>query len=184
MDYYSIKNWWMLPLIGILFIIGGIFMISKPFASIEAMTLLFSVSFFVWGIFEIIFSFSNMHNQNWGWYLAGGILDLLIGILLLSSSFFSQMEIFAFFMGFWIMFKACSLLGHTFELKHLKYKNWGWLLFLSILAFVLSFLVLAVPALALETLLIFVSISLLFLGTFYVMMGFSVRKIDKSIEVL
>ena len=179
---YSIKNWWILPLVGLLFIVGGIFMLSKPLASLGVMTVLFSVSFFVWGIFEIVFSFSNTHNQNWGWYLAGGVLDLLVGIILMSSSFFSQMEMFAFFMGFWIMFKACSLFGHTFELKRLGYQNWGWLLFVSILTFVLAFLMLAIPALALGTLLIYVSISLIFMGIFYVVMGFDVKKINQNLE--
>lgn len=178
MDNYSIKNWWILPVIGVLFIIGGIFMLSKPFASIEALTILFSVSFFVWGIFEIAFSFSNTQNPNWGWYLAGGILDLLIGIILICSNLFMQMEMFAFFMGFWIMFKAVSLLGHTFELKHWGYSNWGWLLFLSIITFILAFLILAIPTFALGTLLVFLSISLIFLGIFYVIMGFNLKKIS------
>jgi len=175
MNNYSVKNRWLLPLIGLLFIVGGIFMLLKPFASIGALTLLFSVSFFVWGIFEIAFSCSNTHNQNWGWYLAGGILDLLIGVILMNSNLFTQMEIFAFFMGFWILFKAVSLLGHTFELKHLGYPNWGWLLFLSVLTFILAFLVLAIPTFALGTLLICLSISLIFLGIFYMMMGFNIK---------
>jgi uncharacterized membrane protein HdeD (DUF308 family) len=179
MHKYLIKNWWLLPLIGILFIIGGIFMIIKPFASIGALTVLFSISFFVWGIFEVLFSLSNTHNQNWGWYLAGGILDVLIGVILMSSNIFVQMEMFAIFIGFWMIFKACSLFGHTFELKHLGYQNWGWLLFLSILTLVLAFLVLAIPAVALGTILICVSISFFSLGFFHIIMGFNIRKINK-----
>ncbi|MDR1760445.1 MAG: DUF308 domain-containing protein [Fibrobacter sp.] len=170
---YSIKYWWLLSLIGVLFIIGGVFMLAKPFASIAAMTILFSVSFFVWGIFEIVFSLYNTRNQNWGWYLAGGVLDLLIGIMLMSSSLFEQMEILAFFIGFWLIFRGAVLMGHSFEFKHLGVKNWGWLLFLAIVTLLLAFAVIAIPALALGTVLIWVSISLIFLGISYIVLGFS-----------
>lgn len=107
-------------------------MMVTPFSSMAAMTVLFSVSFLVWGFFEIAFSCANTHAQNWGWYLAGGILDLLIGVMLMSSNIFEQMEILAFFMGFWLLFRGASLMGHSFEFKHLGVKNWGWLLVLSI----------------------------------------------------
>ncbi|MCL1942854.1 MAG: DUF308 domain-containing protein [Candidatus Azobacteroides sp.] len=170
---FSIKNWWLLPLIGVLFIIGGIFMMVKPFASIAAMTMLFSVSFLVWGIFEIVFSFANTRNQNWGWYLAGGILDLLIGVMLISSNLFEQMEILAFFIGFWLIFRGSALMGHTFEFKHSGNKNWGWLLFLAIITLLAAFAVMAIPALALGTMLIWISISLIFLGVFYIVLGFA-----------
>ncbi len=177
-----IKNWWLMLLLGILFLLVGIIAVGYPTPSLVFLTTFFSVSFFILGIFEIAFSVSNTHTSNWGWYFVGGLLDLLIGIILISSNIITQMGILAFFIGFWLMFKGASLIGHSFDLKNIGIKNWGWLLILGILELIVSIIIIFYPPVALAALLIWVSISLVFLGIYYIGLSFSLKNIKNQLE--
>jgi len=169
----TLKQRWMLPVVGVLFIIVGIIMLAAPGATMATFAILFPVSFFVWGIFEICFAFANIKYRNWGWYLVNGILDVLIGILLINSSVLAEIQMIAFFMGFWLMFRGVMAMGHAFDLKRLGAKNWGWLLATAILSIVLSFVVLMLPLAAVETLLIWVSVTLICVGVSSIAQGVS-----------
>ena len=79
---YAVKNWWLSLLVGLLYIIVAIYLMFAPLASYVALSILFSVSMFVSGLFEIAFALANKKGiSSWGWYLAGGIIDLILGIL-------------------------------------------------------------------------------------------------------
>ena len=77
---YAVKNWWLSLLVGLLYIIVAIYLMFAPLASYVALSILFSVSMFVSGLFEIAFALANKKGiSSWGWYLAGGIIDLILG---------------------------------------------------------------------------------------------------------
>lgn len=71
----SVKHWYIPLIIGILIILLGFYTISAPLASFLALTFLFSWSFIISGVLEIIFALQNKNEiEGWGWYLSGGIL--------------------------------------------------------------------------------------------------------------
>ncbi|MDR2950765.1 MAG: DUF308 domain-containing protein, partial [Prevotella sp.] len=76
----AVKNWWVSLIIGILFLVMGLWMLFAPGVTFAALVIFFSVFMFVSGIFEIVFSLSNTRMHGWGWYLAVGIVDLLVGL--------------------------------------------------------------------------------------------------------
>ena len=93
---YAVKNWWLSLLVGLLYIIVAIYLMFAPLASYVALSILFSVSMFVSGLFEIAFALANKKGiSSWGWYLAGGIIDLILGIFLMASPGLS-MEVLPF----------------------------------------------------------------------------------------
>ena len=71
--------------------------------------------------------------NSWGWYLAGGIIDLLIGIYLVFYPLVS-MELIPFIVAFWLMFRGFTLCGYSTDLKRYGTKDWGWYLVFGILA--------------------------------------------------
>lgn len=80
------KHWYLSLILGILFIGVGIWVFMTPVSSYLALSLLFSVTIFISGLFEIIYSVANRKElSNWGWVLAGGVIDLLFGFWLMSS---------------------------------------------------------------------------------------------------
>jgi uncharacterized membrane protein HdeD (DUF308 family) len=68
----AINHWYLLLILGIIFIVTGIWAIITPAATYLSLAILFSVAFFVTGILEIIFSISYRKQlDGWGghWHL-------------------------------------------------------------------------------------------------------------------
>ena len=121
----QIKNWWVSLLLGILYVAFGIFLMFTPLSSYVALSILFAVAMFVSGIFEIIFSISNKNTiSSWGWYLASGIIDFIIGLFLMANVNLS-MEVLPFVVAFWLMFRGFSSVGYSMDLKRYGTHNWG-----------------------------------------------------------
>lgn len=67
----AIDYWYIPLLVGLLFVGIGIWSFITPLAAYLTLALLFSISFLVSGIFDIIFALSNRKKiDNWGWTLA------------------------------------------------------------------------------------------------------------------
>lgn len=109
---HSVKNWWMSLILGILYIGVAICLMFAPLSSYVALSIVFSISMLISGILEILFAISNKHVSSWGWYLAGGIIDLIIGIYLVAYPMVS-MEIIPFLIAFWLMFRGFSATGYS-----------------------------------------------------------------------
>ena len=72
-------------IIGILSILCGIWVFRNPVESYFALAVYFSIMFILYGIGEIVNAFAGQRYRNWGWGLAVGILDLVIGFILLGN---------------------------------------------------------------------------------------------------
>lgn len=141
----AVKNWWMSLIIGILSIVLGILFIAKPIDGFITLAIVFVVSFFVAGLFEIIFAISNRQVLNgWGWTLVSGIIDILLGILLIQIPE-STPYIMVYFVGFWIMFQSIWGIGMSCDLQRVGVSGWRWLLALAILGLLFSFIFIASP---------------------------------------
>lgn len=176
---YAVKNWWLSLLVGILFIVFAIYLMFAPLASYIALSILFSVSMFVSGLFEIVFAISNKKNiSSWGWYLTGGIVDLLLGIFLMASPGLS-MSVLPFILAFWLMFRGFSATGYAMDLKHFGTRNWGWYMAFGILAIICSIGIIWQPGVGAFTLVYLIGYTLLIIGIFRVMLGFELRGLHK-----
>lgn len=175
----AVKYWWLSLLLGILFIIFSIYLMFTPLASYIALSILFSVAMFVSGIFEIAFSISNKNNiSSWGWYLAGGIIDLILGIFLMANPGLS-MGVLPFVLAFWLMFRGFSATGYAMDLKRYGTRSWGWYLAFGILAILCSIAIIWQPAFGAFTLVYMVAYALLIIGIFRIMVAFELRKLHK-----
>lgn len=61
---YAVKNWWLSLLVGLLYIIVAIYLMFAPLASYVALSILFSVSMFVSGLFEIAFALAEQKGYQ------------------------------------------------------------------------------------------------------------------------
>ena len=169
---YAVKNWWLSLLVGLLYIIVAIYLMFAPLASYVALSILFSVSMFVSGLFEIAFALANKKGiSSWGWYLAGGIIDLILGIFLMASPGLS-MEVLPFVLAFWLMCRGVSATGYSMDLKRYGTRNWGWYMVFGILAILCSIGVIWQPALGAFTLVYMIAYALLIIGIFRVIQSF------------
>ncbi|ERJ57734.1 hypothetical protein M472_03040 [Sphingobacterium paucimobilis HER1398] len=176
----SVKHWYIPLIIGILLILLGFYTISTPLASFFALTLIFSWSFIVSGLLEIIFSIQNKDEiEGWGWYLTGGILYTLLGILLLSNPGASAVSL-TFIVGFYVMFRSIQLMSFSFDLKSYGSKNWGWITVWAVLGLVFSFILLWNPAFAGLSLVIWTGMAIIAIGFSACFLAFQLKGIKNK----
>lgn len=76
----SINHWYVPMIIGVLFVILGFYVFSRPAETYVALAIVFGLVFLISGIFQLIFVISNHKNvDSWGWILVLAFIDLIIG---------------------------------------------------------------------------------------------------------
>ncbi len=173
---YVVKHWWLSLVVGVLFILLALSLMFTPIASYVALSILFSVSIFVAGIFEIIFSVANKKViVNWGWNLAIGIIDLIIGLYLLFNPGLS-MAILPYVVAFWLMFRGFSAIAYALDLKKYASPNWGWFVAFGIIAILLAIWFIWRPVIGAFSVVYFVAYIVFAIGIYRIIMAFQLRK--------
>jgi uncharacterized membrane protein HdeD (DUF308 family) len=72
----------MLVLLGLLSVLAGGYMLSQPGAALGVLTLFLAGYFIAEGIIEIVAAFRARPAAGWGWFLFGGVVSLLLGIMI------------------------------------------------------------------------------------------------------
>lgn len=172
----SAKYWYLLLLLGIIFIVVGIWVFLTPVASYVALALLFALTFLVTGILEIIYAISNRKiADNWGWLLTSGIIGLVVGILLLSNPGLS-MVVLPFYIGFGLLFRSMMAVGWAMDLRKHKAPDWGSLLAVGILGLIFAFIMLWNPLFAGMTIVFYTAFAFILVGVFQVYLSFKLKK--------
>lgn len=170
------RIWWMSLLIGLLSVAMGVLCFTSPWGSLAAMSILFVAIFLGMGAANIIQAIANRHyDSQWGWDLAAGIIELLLGIWLLTMPMPQIMETMIYVFAFWLMFSSVMGIGRAVVLSRVRGSGWGWMLLLNILVLIASFIFLISPAFAGMNLLILAGIGFIFYGCFRIALAFKVR---------
>jgi uncharacterized membrane protein HdeD (DUF308 family) len=69
-------------LAGIVFVLGGFYMLAQPLLALGTLTLLLGAVIFAAGVFEIISYFRRTREEASGWVLFNGIVAVLLGALI------------------------------------------------------------------------------------------------------
>lgn len=175
----TVKNWWISLLLGILYIAAAIFLLMNPLATYVTLSILFSAFMLVSGIFEIVFAVNNKDNiSSWGWYLAGGIVDLVIGVLLFAIPGLS-MEILPYILAFWLMFRGFSGIGVSMDMRRYGVSNWGWVMALSILAIIFAIAIIWMPAVGALSFVFITAYAFIAFGIFRIVIAFELKNLKK-----
>ncbi len=177
----SIKHWYLVTIIGVVFILLGIWVFQTPMASYLLLATLFSISFLTTGIAEMAFALGNRQQlENWGWYLASGAFSTLIGILLLSNPGLS-MATLPLYVGFGVLFRAIAGISFALSLKDTgtEYQS---LLWLSIGGVILAFLLIYNPAFVGMTLVSLTALVFILLGIVAIIFSLKLKDIHKKVK--
>ena len=115
---------------------------------------------------------------SWGWYIVGGLIDLVLGIYLIAYPMVS-MEVIPFIIAFWLMFRGFSSTGYSIDLKRYGTRDWGWYMAFGILAILCSLLILWQPAIGALYAVYMISFAFLIIGLFRVMLSFELKNLHK-----
>lgn len=70
-------------LLGIIYIIAGIYLLMHPVGGLLALTLIMAWCLFIYGVFALFLAFKIKPRGGWGWVLFDGIITILLGLLIL-----------------------------------------------------------------------------------------------------
>lgn len=175
----SVKRWYLPLILGIIFIAVGVWIIFTPAESYLALSILFAITFLISGILGISYAISNREIlSGWGWSLAAGIAELIIGILLITRLDFTVV-ILALFVGFSILFRSIMAVIWSFEIKKYELSGWGSLLALGVLGALLAFILLWNPVLAGLTAVVYTSAAFIVIGAFQVYLAIKLKKLKR-----
>jgi uncharacterized membrane protein HdeD (DUF308 family) len=170
-----INHWYLVTIIGIIFILLGIWVFRTPLASYLVLATIFSVSFLIAGIAEIAFALGNRKQlDHWGWFFGSGILSTLIGMLLISNPGLSMVTL-PLYIGFGVMFRSISAISFAFNLKEIG-SEYHSILYMGLAGMVLSFLLIWNPTVVGMTLVTMTALIFILLGMIAIMLSLKMKK--------
>lgn len=93
------RYWWLIMAIGLLMIAGGFCYWCWPMAGYAIASMLFGWLLILAGVVQVCVISGNNRPKGWGWWLAGGVIDMFIGFTMVRSLPFAE-SVFPYFMAF------------------------------------------------------------------------------------
>jgi uncharacterized membrane protein HdeD (DUF308 family) len=178
----AVRNWWWFIIIGILFIVAGIAVLSRPLEGYVGLSVLFSFIILAIGISQIAFSLGNRDIlPGWGWTLVSGIIDVAAGAYLLVFPVVT-MATLPYFVGFWLMFRSFYIMGASMDLQSFGVSGWGWLFTGGILLLILSGLILYFPVAAAAGIVAWSGLAFLTGGVLSMVLAFKLRGVKNAVK--
>ena len=178
----TVKNWWVFLIIGILLLIGSYYMFTTPVESFIGLAGLFSALILVSGLFSVFFALTNKDDiENFGLYLAGGVLDVIVGFLLLKYPGMT-LVLFSLFIGFWLLFRGFNMISISFQVKKVEDSNWFLILLFGILVVIFSFMAIMNPLIGASYLVITLALAIMFAGIANIVLALRLRKVKSKVK--
>jgi len=151
----AIRHWWLLMLAGILCIVLGIVVFVFPLESYVTLSLLFGILMLVVGAAQLIVSAtSGNYLMMRGYFIVGGIIDLLIGIFLCVNPGVSLIAL-PIVMGICLLYHSFMIIAFGGDLETFRLSGSAWVICGGILLLILSIMILANPlSIGIETVII------------------------------
>lgn len=181
LDKRGTKYWWISLIVGIMGIITGVCCFATPLSSLVVLTDFFVAMLIVGGIFNIVSAVINRKwSSEWGWDLARGILEVMLGIWLFMQPVPLVATTMVYIIGFWMMFHSVIGICESCELSNIPVKGWGWLLACNILSLLCSFIFLVTPIFGGLFALFYIGISFILYGIFRIVLAIRLWKLNKN----
>lgn len=91
--------WWLILAVGILLVIGGFAYWFWPAAGYAVASQIFGWLLVMAGIVQLCVAAGPNSPRGWGWWIAGGIIDMFVGFMLVRSVILSE-AVFPYFLAF------------------------------------------------------------------------------------
>lgn len=172
-------SWWMYLIKGALIIVLGIWMLKMPRESFNAMLLVIGLIIAIGGVLESFLAlYYRKALKEWGWNFSAGILDILVGILLIANPDAILMLI-TLFISFWLVLRGVLTIWEAMELRKESQKKWKWILLLGILLMLLAIILIWHPQVIGLTIIFWISISFISLGIFRIVLAFKLLSLSR-----
>lgn len=180
----AVKHWWLMLIAGILCIAAGICVFVFPVESYLTLSILFGIVMLLTGVGQLIIaSTSGNYLMMKGYFIVGGILDLILGIFLCVYPGVT-LVVLPFMMGLWLMYHGFILISFGGDMDTFKVSGSASMIILGILILVLSIFVLLNPFSAgVVTVLVIAGVGLILLGVTFCILAAKLRDLKKDFAV-
>lgn len=122
----AVRYWWLMLLVGMLLLALGILVFVYPAQSYVGLAVIFGWAMLAAGILEVVLSATNEHFVTGrGWMLAGGIIQLILGLILIFNVALSA-AMLPIVLGFWLLMRAFAAIGLGGDMRALGVSGAGW----------------------------------------------------------
>lgn len=168
------KYWWTILLPGILLIPCGCWFLFAPTIGYFTITTVLLWMLILVGVVQLIITFNtSRHTPGWGWWLAGGIIDIFIGFMMLGNIGFSAM-ILPYFFAFVFLYKGvASLISAFVSMAH--HHTWWLYLINGLLQIIIAALFFISPFSAMVAIDLLIGISFIYWGISLIFWAFDLR---------
>ena len=140
MNFWGVtRYWWVALTLGILMILCGFAYMFWPAIGFAVSSQIFGWLMVLAGIVSLCVSAGKDRPAGWGWWLAGGIVDLFIGFMLVRSVLLSEL-VFPVFLALVFMLWGVSAIFSSVSMRARRY--WWLYLINGILMIIISCLLL------------------------------------------
>lgn len=112
-------------LCGVLSIVVGLMFLRAPVDALIVMTLLLACLLMASGFFRIIAALTYRF-AGWGWPLAGGVVDLLLGVMILFGLPESAFWVIGLYVGISLLFRGANWIAIGLALRSLPVPKARW----------------------------------------------------------
>lgn len=170
----EVKYWWLLLILVIALLIIGIIVFMRP---IETYLILAA------GIIQIVIAYSgSSYVSGRGWMLAGGIIEVILGLILAFNVSLTAITL-PIFLGFWLLFRSFLFVGLGIDMHTLKIEGSEWAIATGFLLLICSVIVLMQPFyFGVAAVVVWVGISFLVAGISACILAWQLKNIHKHLK--
>ena len=100
-------------LFAIVYVIGGLFLLTDPLAGMIALTIILGASFLADGVIRILLAFKIKPERSWGLFAVSGLLSVILGLYALFGLASGSLALLGYMVGFNMLFAGVAFLACT-----------------------------------------------------------------------
>ena len=175
MNRFFSEYWWIFLLRGIFGVILGLLALFMPGVTFTTLIIFLGAYLLVDGIFSIVAAINARKKlDSWGWYLASGILGILVGLLTFSNPFATALALL-YLVAFWVIVAGIIEVVMAIRLRK-EIKGEGWYIAGGVLTVIFGILILMNPIAGALTLTMIFGIYALIFGIMLIYLSVQLKK--------
>ena len=180
----AVKHWWLMLIAGLLCLVMGVVVFVFPLQSYVTLAILFGVMMMAVGAIQLIIASTSANYLTMrGYFVVGGVLDLMLGIFLCIYPGVTLVAL-PLMLGVWMLYNSFIIISFGGDMETFRLGGSGLVVAGGVLLLLLSVVVLLNPLGAgIPTVIIIAGIGLLVLGCLLCMLSLKLKHIDKEIEL-
>ncbi len=176
-----IKNWWLLLIAGIAYIILGFLVWNHPGETILVAAIYIGIILIVTGALQSILAIRERDGmEKWGMYLAFGLIDVVLGAVFLFNPIATAVAL-TLVLGIWFLFRGIIEVVNSFRLKQEGLEYWWLSLMGGIVLTVLGFLITGKPLSGAMAIVTLISFAFWFKGIIMIVISLGLRKVKRNL---